>query len=314
MMRQAMRALWAGLAASLLIGSAGAVSGERWRDRLAQRRAAAADAAPQIPAGETIAYGRDPLQSLSVWRAQGAGAPAPLILFVHGGGWQRGSKDNATGRWKPAHYAAAGYTFASINYRLVPAATVEQQAADVALALKALLARSRSLGIDPRRVVLMGHSAGAHLVALVGTDERHLKAAGLSFADVAGVIPIDGAAYDVTAQLQQAGPRMRQTYTQAFGSDPARQRQLSPAFHAAAPNAPAFLLPHVQRADGIAQNRMLAGALTAAGTPVELASVPGNGLLGHMEINRRLGDPDYPATAVVDDWLRRLFGRGRPAA
>lgn len=265
-------------------------------------------AAPQAPASEIIAYGPDALQDLRFWRAANGSGPSPVIMFVHGGGWQRGSKDNATGRWKQVHFPASGIAFASINYRLVPEARVEQQAADVVLALKALLGRAGALGLDRRRVVLMGHSAGAHLVALVGTDEHYLQAAGLSFADVAGIIPIDGAAYDVPAQMRQAGPRMQQTYAQAFGDDPVRQQALSPRAHAAAPNAPAFLLLHVQRPDGVAQNRGLAAALQAAGTAVTLASIPGEGLLGHMEINRRLGDPDYAGTAAVDRWLRSTLG------
>ena len=101
------------------------------------------------------------------------------MVFVHGGGWKRGSKDNASGAWKAPHYTGAGYAYAAINYRLVPGATVEDQAADVAAALRYLIDHAAALGIDPARIVLMGRSAGAHLVALVGTDERYLKGAGL---------------------------------------------------------------------------------------------------------------------------------------
>jgi len=291
---------------------------ERIRARLAERMTAAEQGAPQAPAGQAIAYGRDPLQSLDFWPAVQKFSPtekyrdvrpAPLIVYVHGGGWQRGSKDNATGKWKPVHFPQQGYAFASINYRLVPAARVEDQAADVAMAVKALVDRAASLGIDPHRVVLMGHSAGAHLVALVGTDERYLKAAGLSFADVAGVIPIDGAAYDVPAQMQDGPGIMQQTYRQAFGTDPSRQRQLSPTLQAAGPNAPAFLLLHVQRPDGVRQAKALEAALKAAGAAVERKDFPGEGLQGHAQINRGLGDPAYPATAVVDDWLKRVAER-----
>jgi arylformamidase len=231
--------------------------------------------------------------------------PRPLVMFVHGGGWQRGSKDNASSRWLPAHLTQQGYAYASIDYRLVPAVAVEQQAEDVAHALRALLDRAAELGIDRRRVVLIGHSAGAHLVALVGTDERHLKSAGLGFADLRGVIANDGAAYDVPAQLQEDAPMMHQTYLEVFGSDPARQWALSPTHQAAAPNAPAFLLLHVQRPDAVRQTEALGRALAAAGSAVDYGSFAGTGLRGHMEINRRLGDPDYPATALVDGWLRK---------
>jgi hypothetical protein len=102
---------------------------------------------------------------------------------------------------------------------------------------------------------------------------------------------------------------MRQTYAQAFGHDPARQKALSPTAHAAAPNAPSFLILHVQRLDGSLQARGLARALQRAGTPVEVAAVGGRGLEGHIAINRELGRPEHPATAVVDAWLRKLVGR-----
>nr|WP_262408221.1 alpha/beta hydrolase [Sphingopyxis sp. OPL5] len=268
-----------------------------------------ADEGPKAPGSETIFYGRDPLQSLDVWRAKNVKGPAPLVVFVHGGGWKRGSKDNATGRFKADHYPGEGYAFASIDYRLVPDSPVEQQAEDVAMAVKALIRDADRLGIDRRRIVLMGHSAGAHLVALVGTDEQYLKSVGLSFADITGVIPIDGAAYDVPAQTKDGPPIMQATYKQAFGSDPARQAKLSPTLHAAAPNATAFLLLYVQRPDGVRQAKALGAALEAGGSKVEHGSFPGEGLQGHGEINRRLGDPSYAPTTAVDAWLKRVFAR-----
>lgn len=306
-------ALLALAGAALTAGAmAEAAPRERLRERIAEwRKARAQPSGPAVaaPAPITLAYGTDPLQQLDLWRPVNAPSKAPLVLFVHGGGWQRGSKDNAGSRWAPVHFPQAGYAYAAINYRLVPQASVEQQAEDAARALRALLDRADELGIDRSRAVLMGHSAGAHLVALVGTDERYLKAAGLGFADVAGVIPNDGAAYDVPAQMRDGPAIMQQTYAQAFGSDPARQRALSPTHQAAAPNAPAFLLLHVQRPDGVRQAQALGKALSAAGTQVEYGSLPGEGLRGHAEINRQLGNPDYAATGLVDAWLKRLFAR-----
>jgi arylformamidase len=288
-----------------LAGIAEAREGGPLRERLGLRERGQAVA---VPGKQTLAYGSDPLQQLDFYPAQGARGPAPLLLYVHGGGWKRGSKETAASRHAPGHFTGLGYNYASIDYRLVPNATVEQQAADVAQALKALLDRAGQLGIDRRRVVITGHSAGAHLVALVGTDEQYLRGAGLSFADLDGVIPNDGAAYDAGKQVEQAGRLMKDTYVQAFGTDPARQKALSPLHHAGGRNAPAFLLIHVQRQDGIAQNKALEAALRRAGTPVERREFNGRGLKGHMEINRNLGDPAYPATPVVDAWLKRLFG------
>lgn len=273
--------------------------GRRWENREGR----------VVPGGREYAYGRDPLQKLDFWA--GAGRDAPLVIFVHGGGWKRGDKKNATGADKVTHYTGLGYAFASLNYRLVPNARVEDQASDVANAIAWLKDNASRLGFDGRRIVLMGHSAGAHLSALVGTDPRYLRAAGLDVSDLDGVIPLDGAAYDVPKQIADGGNFMHDTYLQAFGTDPARQRDLSPTFHAAAPNAPAFLILHVQRKDGTEQSRALGKALQKAGTDVEVQGFEGRGLQGHAEINRNLGDPSYPATPVVDRWLAQRLGGGR---
>ena len=257
--------------------------------------------------GVSYAYGSDPLQKLEFYAAK-SGSCAPLIIFVHGGGWKRGDMDNATGLAKIKHYRELGYNFATLNYRLVPQATVEQQAGDVADAVGYLISNAAKLGFDKNRVVLMGHSAGAHLSALVGTDPQYLRAAGLSLSALAGVIPIDGAAYDVPQQLVDGNRIMQDTYKQAFGDDPVRQRALSPTFQAASPNAPSFLILHIDRDDGTRQSQALSSALRQSGTRVQINAVDGKGLTGHMEINRKLGDPTYPATPVVDAWLRALFG------
>lgn len=303
----------AGAAALVILGAglAEAQPGERLRERIAKRleqRAEGSARRERAPGAQTFSYGSDPLQVMDFWAPAGA-KNVPLVLYVHGGGWKRGSKDTAMGNALPGHLRDQGYAFASINYRLVPAATVEQQASDVAQALAYLLARADKLNIDRSKVVITGHSAGAHLVALVGTDEQYLRKAGLSFADIDGVMPNDGAAYDVPRQMEQAGRLMADTYKQAFGTDPARQKALSPVFHAAAPNAPRFLLLHVQREDGVAQAQELGAALKKAGVNVEYGSFPGTGLQGHAEINRKLGEPDYPATPVMDAWLKGVFGR-----
>jgi len=263
-------------------------------------------AAPAL-AQQELSYGAEELQGIDYWA--GATRDAPLVIFVHGGGWKRGDKQMMHGSDKLEHWQDLGYAVASVNYRLVPDNTVEQQASDVAASVAYLRNNAGRLGFDADRIALIGHSAGAHLIALVGTDPQYLAAEGLGLDAILGVIPLDGAAYDVAYQLDHAGILMRGTYRQAFGEDAERQRDLSPTRHAASPNAPQFLILHVQREDARAQSVALAAALNRAGTPAEVQGLRGRGLRGHMQINRNLGDPDYPATRVVDDFLASLFVR-----
>jgi acetyl esterase/lipase len=298
------------LLAGVAIVTTPVAEAQRLRERLAERMAERAGArSAEAPAAGMVehSFGTDPLQKLDFWAAKDKAKPAPIVIFVHGGGWKRGDKRNATGADKVTHFLEQGYAVASVNYRLVPAAKVEDQAADVAAAFAWLRSNATRLNIDPSKMVLMGHSAGAHLVALVGTDPEYARAAGFVLSDIRGVIPLDGAAYDVPAQIADGGRFMQDTYAQAFGSDPARQKSLSPTLHAAGPNAPAFLILHVDRDDGKRQSEALGAALRKAGTPAQVTRIEGRGLVGHAEINRKLGQPDYPATPVVDAWLKTRF-------
>ncbi len=312
-----MRKWWLRIGGALALGSmmagAGAAQAQYVMGAMLMKRMMSKDKnrskAPKAPPATTIAYGKDAMQNLDFYSPQGMSGAVPLVIFVHGGAWSKGNKDNGTGQWKAPHYTGLGYAFATLNYRLVPDVKVEDEAQDVASALAKLVADADKLGIDRSRIVLMGHSAGAHLVALVGTDETYLRHAGLGFGALAGVIPIDGAGYDVPKQMAAAGNFMSDRYEQAFGKDEARQKALSPFYHAAAPNASRFLLLYVQRPDGMAQAKELAQALTLAGSTVQQNQFEGTGLMGHVKINRSLGDPDYVATPVVDAWLQQVFGR-----
>jgi acetyl esterase/lipase len=88
------------------------------------------------------------MQNMDYTPVPGARGPVPLVVFVHGGAWKFGNKDNGSGAWKAPHFTGLGYAFASLNYRLVPQARVEDQAADVAAALAHLIADADKLGID----------------------------------------------------------------------------------------------------------------------------------------------------------------------
>lgn len=259
-----------------------------------------AGSAPPPPAGtRELAYGSDPKQRIDLLVPPGA-RRAPLLLFVHGGGWSIGDKRTGAGV-KAAHFTAAGWAFASANYRLVPGATVESQAADIASAIAFARGHAAEQGLDPDRIVLMGHSAGAHLVALVGTDPRYLAAAGVPLSAVKGIVLLDGAGYDIARQMAQPGNLVAGMYDAAFGKDPARQRALSPTFHAEAPNVGHWLiLPIDRRDDSKAQAEALAAALRPAGASARVVAVPGE---SHGSLNKGLGEDGDFATGEVDRFL-----------
>jgi len=151
----------------------------------------------------------------------------------------------------------------------------------------------------------MGHSAGAHLAALVASDPKYLQQAGVPLSAIKGVVLLDGAGYDVPAQMKVPRNPAQAMYRQAFSDDPARQAALSPLTHAAAPNAGRWLiLPVARRKDSTAQSEALAEALRRAGTSAQV--VPQEGKT-HMTLNRELGEADDPSTAEIDRFLARLL-------
>lgn len=256
-------------------------------------------AAQAVAARGEHGYGAHPRQRLDYHPANGS-RRAPVILFVHGGGWTAGDKA-AGGAQKPLHFTARGFAYASVNYRLVPDATVEDQAADIAAAIAWLRGNARRLAIDPGRIVLMGHSSGAHLAALVASDPRYLRAAGVPFDSVRAAILLDGAGYDVAAVMKHVGAVITRHYEPAFGPEPARRRRLSPIAHAGAPNVPAWLfLYDYNRIDAGAEAEALARPLRAAGTTAIVTGVMDT---THNEIVAELGFAGDFATQAVDDFL-----------
>lgn len=224
----------------------------------------------------------------------------PVAIWIHGGGWRRG--DKAAVQLKPKAYVEKGYVFVSINYRFVPDVTVNEMTGDIAKAIKWVHDHAAEHGGSPDTIFVMGHSAGAHLAALVCTDDRYLKAERLSLANVKGCIPVDTAAYDVSSQVENIGPLRKSTYTSVFGEDEKSQKELSPMTYVAkGKEIPPFLILHVaDRPDSTQQSNAFAKALREA--DVEATVVPAEGK-NHGTINRELGLANDPPTRAVFEWL-----------
>ena len=107
-------------------------------------------------------------QKLDLYLPEKAEGPLPLIVWVHGGGWQNGSKDGCPPL--RAGYVAQGYAVASINYRLSGHAVFPAQIEDCKAAIRWLRAHAKEYSLDPQRFGVWGSSAGGHLVALIGTS------------------------------------------------------------------------------------------------------------------------------------------------
>jgi acetyl esterase/lipase len=143
--------------------------------------------ADQPNGGTDMAYGSRDAQRLRFWKAKSS--KSPIILFVHGGSWRSGTYLDSVGSAKVDHLICQGYTFATVNYTLIPSVTVEEQVQEVADSLAYLMKNAARLDFDPKRVVLMGHSSGAHVVTLLGTDPSYLERAGISIHIVRNHLP-----------------------------------------------------------------------------------------------------------------------------
>jgi arylformamidase len=272
------------------------------RDRVAEVRAAHAarsdDHAARQPAGvrrsAAVAYGSDPDQRFDVY-APAKAAGAPVIFMVHGGGWKRGDKaagsvvDN-----KVAFWTARGFIVISTNYRMLPEADPLVQAGDVVRALEVAQQQAAQWGGAPGKFILMGHSAGAHLVSLIASSP------GLQGrARWLGTVALDSAAFDVELIMQARHLRL---YDDPFGTDPAFWRAVSPYAQVTSGTRPLLAVCSTRRDDACAQARRYADKSRLLGNRVAL--LPQD--LTHRQINDSLGEASA-YTQAVDAFIASLL-------
>ena len=246
-----------------------------------------------------IAYAEeDKRQALDVY-APAEGKDHPIVFWIHGGGWQTGDKGEV--QEKPRAFVDRGFVFVSTNYRLLPDATIQEMAGDLAKALRWVHDHAEDSGGDPERIFVMGHSAGAQLAALICTDHRYLEAEGLSPSLLKGCVPVDGDTYDVPLQIRTVEQRRADIYRRKFG-DEASQKDLFPVSHVAeGKDIPPFLILHVaDHPETRGQSQRLADALREAG--VSATAYPAEGKT-HGTINSDLGLPDDKPTRALFEFL-----------
>jgi arylformamidase len=258
------------------------------------------------PDQKDIAYGSHPEQKLDVYApTREKSTSLPVVIWVHGGGWRNGDKDNRSGTTLCKTWSQVGIVTVNLNYRLTPQVTHPAHVQDIAAGIAWVQANIAKHGGDPRRLFLLGHSAGAHLVALVATNPTYLKAHGLApKTTLAGVMPIDTASYDLNATRS---PLVRKMIRDAFGTDRAMLEEASPLPQARKnrESCPPFLIATAkQRPEAVQESQALDKAL--ASSKLLLQGYPGSGqLAAHGQIAKDLMNLKNPMTAQLLEFVRR---------
>lgn len=244
-----------------------------------------------------VAYGTDPRQRMDLYLP--ATQPAQGVVFmVHGGAWRMGSKDSPNvATHKVQHWLPKGLAVITIDYRLLPQAPVATQTDDVRTALAHAQQHAPQWALPAERFVLMGHSAGAHLVALVSADPA--KALSQGAVPWLGTVVLDSAVLNVPVLMRDRHARL---YDTAFGTDPTAWPALSPFHHLTPQARPMLLVCSSQRPDNpCRQAEGFAAQGRAAG--LHMAVLPQ--ALSHADINGMLGQPGA-YTDAVDHFLAGL--------
>lgn len=228
-----------------------------------------------------IKYGNDPKQTLDVYVPNSKNEQKyPVILYVHGGGWMKGDKTNVAD--KPAFFTRKGYALVSVNYRMFPDAGYKDMAHDVASAVKWVYDHADQFQFDKKRINLMGHSAGGHLVMLIGTNQVYLEQVGLTPNIIHTIVDLDGP-IDMAEFLQR-----NVKYKEVFGEDRQFWMEASPAYYASQKNLPPMLIVSPKRPS-------IMRFVTKTGGK---AVVFETNTLTHKGITKLLGSENAPAEAM----------------
>jgi arylformamidase len=240
---------------------------------------------------------RHRLDLFSPARRPGA-APAPLapvLLYFHGGVWQRGEKGDYRNIGEA--FAAQGVLTATVNYRLTPPARHPDHVQDAARAVAWAVRHAAAYGARPDRVFLSGHSAGGHLVTLLVFDPRYLRAQGIEPERLAGVIALSGI-FDLRRPIDDTpeGGFERHIYP-PFGRDPGVLDDASPIRHLRATRVPLLIvLAGDDYRDMQTQSAVFADALRQRNLPVRFETIPGR---GHFQLVQAIGSAHDPTTEIV---------------
>jgi acetyl esterase/lipase len=236
--------------------------------------------------------GADPVKhTLDIFQPEGQQG-LPVLLFFHGGVWQRGDKAAYTNMGQAL--ARRGILTLVVNYRLTPTVQHPGHVQDAARATAWALENVERFGGRKDRVFLSGHSAGGHLVTLLLFDPSYLKAVGHAPEELAGVIALSGV-FDLTRPIDDTPEGGFEGFIfPPFGRDKAVRMAASPVSHLRAVRPPLLvLLAGEDYKDMRQQSRDFVTALKARKLPVSFLTIPGR---GHFELVQQIGSDKDPTT------------------
>ncbi len=271
--------------------STGTSAGAGFGARMGAGRGSVAIDPKVVKLEQDVAYGTAPKQKLDIYSPVKSEGKLPVILFAHGGGWQRGSKDMH--REKGKTYAENGVVFVATNYRLAPDVMHPKQIQDIASAFAWVKKHATEIGADQSRIFIMGHSAGAQLVDLLGTNERFLAEQGLSLKDVKGVVSLDTASLNLAERMNEStneAALVGGMISNAFGTDAKVLADASPtlSIHAGQAYPPFLMFCGEKRKSCVAQHERFSNAMKKAGGQLIVKTVP----LSHADISKTAGQPN----------------------
>jgi len=172
---------------------------------------------------------------LNVFTPKDSAAKVPVIIFIHGGNWNRGDKDTYVlmGR----NFAKKGIVAVIPDYSLSPEANYDQMTNEVAAAIAWTKANIEKYNGDANRVFLMGHSAGGHLAALAVMNPKYGVEPGL----IKGLILNDAAGLDIKQHLEQFPPGKKYDYAKTWSNDPDIWKTASPIYYLNAGTPPIYM-------------------------------------------------------------------------
>jgi acetyl esterase/lipase len=249
-----------------------------------------------------IHYGPDALQTVDVYQPGSCkNKSCPVTMWVHGGGWKRGDTGGQKSTDMQKTWASQGIVMVGVNYRLSPEHMHPTHVQDVAAAINWVHQNIGQYGGDQNRISLLGHSAGAHLVALVATNPRFLAAYNLwPKKNIVNVFPVDTASFDLTNPSRFVAKRVKS----AFGRNDATLRDASPVWNVTSGGSyPSFIITAAQvRKDAVATSETLQKKLRSAGAFADLMVInyPGVGQLkAHGMIAAELADLNSSMTKAL---------------